>query len=115
MLLKNMLTERPLNERCHDGAGRVINRRLFRQEDFTTKLASFIRTEIPPGSSVGCHHHPHDEEVFVILEGEGILTVNEKEFVVGAGDVIVNQPGDSHGLKNDATKKIVILVFKCLQ
>jgi len=45
--------------------------------------------EVPPGKS-GCpfHNHHGEDELFVILEGEGLYRYGEAEHAVRAGDVL---------------------------
>ena len=65
-----------------------------------------------PGTSIGYHQHGENEELYVILEGSGTMTVNGETSKVQAGDVIVNKPGWSHGLENTSETTIKLLVFE---
>ncbi len=61
---------------------------------------------LEPGK-IGCPYHYHlaQEEMFVILEGEGTLRVADERVPVRAGDVIVIPPGPEypHHLINTGT------------
>jgi mannose-6-phosphate isomerase-like protein (cupin superfamily) len=58
-------------------------------------------TTVPAGHSIGSHtHEPDDEEVYVVIDGRGLMQMDGREFEVGAGDVIVNRRGGTHGLTN---------------
>jgi uncharacterized cupin superfamily protein len=52
--------------------------------------------EVPPGKS-GCpfHNHHVEEELFVILEGEGTYRFGSERYAVGAGDVLGAPAGGS--------------------
>ena len=39
-------------------------------------------------------------ELYYFLEGEGLMTINGKEFEVKSGDSVLVETGESHGLKN---------------
>lgn len=66
---------------------------------------------IPPGSSIGCHTHGHeDEEVYIVIDGKGILTMEEWQVEVGAGDVAHNPPGGRHGLYNHGERELRLVV-----
>ena len=67
---------------------------------------------LPPGSSIGLHEHGDDEELYFILEGEGMMTVDEECRRVRKGDLILNRPGGTHGLKNDSDQALSILVVE---
>jgi len=99
-------------EHCHGGVGSLLHCVLFDNNDFESKLRFLNYTVLPPGSTIGYHTHGNDEEVYVILEGNGVMSVdNEVERVV-AGDVIVNKRFGSHGLVNDSDTNLRILVFE---
>ena len=66
---------------------------------------------VPAGSSIGVHTHgPDDEEIYVVVEGRGRMTVDDRSFDVGPGDVIVNRPGGTHGLVNDGADPLRLIV-----
>lgn len=97
---------------AHDGNGRVKNALLYDDTDFSTNLRFVIYTELPPGTSIGYHTHGNDEEVYVILEGRGTMTIDGEAHDVRAGDVILNKPYGSHGLENTSGTVLKILVFE---
>jgi quercetin dioxygenase-like cupin family protein len=96
----------------HEGKGLVKQVNLFTQEDFDTNLRFITYCEIGPGCSIGYHQHGEDEEAYAILEGTGLMQVNGQVQEVKAGDVILNKPGWSHGLENNSTAALKVLVFE---
>lgn len=67
---------------------------------------------IPPGGVIGVHTHKDDnEEVYVIVSGRGTMLSEGVQFSVAHGDVVVNQPGGTHGLWNtgDADIRLVVV------
>ena len=56
--------------------------------------------------------HQNSEEIYVILEGKGIMSINGEEHEVAAGDIILNKPYWSHGLENNSDTDLKILVFE---
>ena len=112
MIVKNFLETEGDMQQSHQGEGLVSNVKLFSQEEFETNLTFIIYTEIPPGSSIGYHQHGANEEVYVVLEGRGIMNTNGELREVHTGDVILNKPGWSHGLKNTFDEILRILVFE---
>ncbi|APG84047.1 cupin domain-containing protein [Sinorhizobium americanum] len=63
--------------------------------------------EVPPGKS-GCpfHNHHVEEELFVILEGEGTYRFGAERYAVGPGDVLgapAGGPETAHHLINTGT------------
>jgi len=112
MIVRNLFEAEAQVKSSHGGKGLVKDVRVFDQQDFETALRFVIYNELEPGSSIGIHQHGQDEEVYVILDGDGLMTVNDETRAVKTGDVIVNKPGWSHGLENTSDQPLAILVFE---
>jgi len=66
-----------------------------------------------PGADIGCHTHDADnEELYVVVSGKGLMTLDDREFEVGPGHVILNRPGGTHGLKNIGAEELRIVVIE---
>ncbi|WP_226383594.1 cupin domain-containing protein [Paenibacillus massiliensis] len=72
----------------------------------------FLLHGASPGTSIGYHEHKQNEEVYVVLEGQGRMTVNGEERDVKPGDVILNKPNWSHGLENASDSIVRLLVYE---
>jgi mannose-6-phosphate isomerase-like protein (cupin superfamily) len=96
---------------AHQGHGHVLYRRVVERLDGSA--INFIDfTIVPVGASIGVHRHgPHDEEIYVILEGSGLMTVDGAQVAVSAGDLVVNRPCGTHGLTNTGTIAIKMAVI----
>lgn len=55
---------------------------------------------IEPGGSVGEHVHTRTEEIYYILRGRAVMTMNGGEFPVRAGELITTPIGASHAIAN---------------
>lgn len=97
---------------CHDGVGVLKNITLFSKEDFQSPLRFLNYTILPPGTTIGVHPHGNDEEIYIILEGNGQMTLDGDSFPVQAGSVILNRPFGEHGLDNTSDTVMKILVFE---
>jgi len=88
-----------------------------RVEAFTTKDGSEIRellahrnssirnqtlaeARLPPGAGTVAHHHVKTEEIYYLLEGEGLMRVGDQTCEVGVGDAIAIPPGMVHQITN---------------
>jgi mannose-6-phosphate isomerase-like protein (cupin superfamily) len=68
---------------------------------------------LPPGSSIAHHgHDPGVEEIYFILEGEGLMTVDDEERIVVPGDMILTSSGHSHGLSNRSETRLAMVAIK---
>lgn len=96
----------------HGGVGMVFANRAGRKADGLN--CHFIDcVVVPPGSSIGLHTHSHDnEELYVILKGRGIMTIEDDDRDVEPGDVIINPPGGTHGLRNPGKEDIELVVIE---
>ena len=58
---------------------------------------------VQPGQCIDPHVHPHGQDTWTILTGEGdyILDLRDTRRRVAAGDVVVARPGSVHGVHND--------------
>ncbi len=75
-----------------------------------TDLSCTIVWVVKPGQSVKCHKHPNADDVWIVLEGEGQFHPEVgKNILVKTGDVIVNKPGDCHGVTNNTDKDFKFL------
>jgi oxalate decarboxylase/phosphoglucose isomerase-like protein (cupin superfamily) len=67
---------------------------------------------LPPGASIGLHAHGlEDEEIYIVISGRGRMIVDDETFMVGAGDVVLNQPGGTHALENTGDEDLRIVVI----
>jgi quercetin dioxygenase-like cupin family protein len=95
---------------AHGGRGEVLAARVL-DRPAAAGLAFVDLVVVPPGASIGLHTHgPDDEEVYVVVEGRGRMTVDGTATEVGPGDVIVNRPGGAHGLENPGAGPMRVVV-----
>jgi mannose-6-phosphate isomerase-like protein (cupin superfamily) len=57
--------------------------------------------EIDPRAASPAHYHKVMSEVYYIIEGAAIMTLDGKEQSVGPGDCISIAPGVVHAIRND--------------
>ncbi len=65
-----------------------------------------------------CFHNESDvtsneqkeDEVYYVLSGKGVMTLDDKPVDVGPGTAILTRPGSSHGLKQAGNEDLVIMI-----
>ena len=82
------------------GDGTIYGMTAWTEEDLNTPTVGVGLTIVPPGTSIGLHEHPAEEELYFVLKGEGLATVDGEENKVGPGDMILCPVGGSHAMKN---------------
>lgn len=97
---------------AHDGIGSVQSARPLEGDDFETDLMFVDYVEVPPGATIGHHRHGDDEELYFVIEGAGLMEVDGSEHRVHTGDLILNRRGAAHGLANDSSAVIRLLVWQ---
>jgi mannose-6-phosphate isomerase-like protein (cupin superfamily) len=107
------LSDLPLVEvKAHRGEGMIRFSRVWEASTFRGPWEFVDYAELPPGSSIGEHTHGNNEELYIILEGEGVMRLDGHEFRVRKGSLIRNRPGGTHGLRNDRPSPLKVLVVE---
>ena len=112
MKIVNFLERPSAMESVHGGEGLCKNSCVMESHEFETPLRFIYYTELPPNASFGVHKHGNDNEVYVVLEGNGTFTMNDETVPVKTGDLLVNKPFASHGLQNGGEGIMRVLVFE---
>jgi len=70
--------------------------------------------KIPPGASCVTHLHDKAEEIYYILDGTAVMTVNGHQFAVTEGELITCPLGTTHGIgvSADAAGEMSFLVVE---
>ncbi len=91
----------------HNGGGETTGFSFFSKTP-NLKLV-FRKRAFKPGSAIG-YHLQREDEIYYVLSGRGMMTIDGKEFEVGPGDAVLTRPGSSHGLKQIGKEDLVILI-----
>ena len=91
----------------HNGGGKTVGYSFFAK---TPKLKLVFRKRaLKPGSGIG-YHEQNEDEIYYVLSGRGVMTLDGKEHEVGPGTAILTRPGSSHGLKQVGSDDLVIMI-----
>ena len=111
-MIRNFLSCESESETSHGGVGSVEVQHVFERADFQGGWDHALRVVMPAGTSIGDHEHGENEEMYIILRGDGLMTTDGHEQRVTAGDMILNRPGGTHGLVNDTDSPIELLIIQ---
>ena len=112
-MIKNYLTAiKQHQQSSHGGTGAVDLYEIWGSSDFTSDVDFIDRVVVPPGSKIGFHQHGGNEEMYIVLEGNGLMNIEDEEVTVGKGDMILNPGGGRHGLFNNSAENIDLLVIQ---
>lgn len=93
----------------HEGAGQIATRHIWGPEDFCSPWVFLDHAVLAPRSSLGYHYHDALEECFVVLSGQGYLTLDDQTFAVGPGSVTWQGIGQPHSLYNPTEEPLDFL------
>lgn len=91
----------------HQGPGQTVGYVFF---DKTPNLHfSFRKRVLKPGAGIG-YHEQNEDEVYYVLSGRGVMTLDGRPTDVGPGAAILTRTGSSHGLKQVGTDDLVLMI-----
>ena len=97
------------SEAYHGGTGSFFRRTLL--DAVPGSVFKYVRDIVVfPGTTIGEHLHSDDEEVYFIISGTGIVTVDGEECIVGPGSAVLPLSGSVHGIRNEGTEDLRIFV-----
>ena len=69
---------------------------------------SFFHVDNEPGQGPELHTHPYSE-TFIVLSGEAVITVDDKEVGARPGDVVVAAASAPHRFRNSGSGRLEIM------
>jgi mannose-6-phosphate isomerase-like protein (cupin superfamily) len=125
----------PDNPDFSKGTGNIVNMRWILQREFGSSVVFFHEVTVEAGKVEGTHQHVGSEELYYMVEGEGIAYMAEgddpatdgfptvdrhiyglgprkcKELPVGPGNVIFIKSGGIHGIRANAGGPLKFVAF----
>jgi len=90
--------------------GGALSKALVRPETCGARRVDFRISCYQPMAYVQEHVHQVQEQVYHVLEGEGMLTLDDKSVLMRRHDYVFVPPGVRHGFTNNGTVPLVFLV-----
>src|SRR5262249_15505239 len=91
----------------HNGPGQTMGYVFF--EKTPNLHFSFRKRVLKPGAGIG-YHEQNEDEVYYVLSGRGVMTLDGTPTDVGPGAAILTRTGSSHGLKQIGTEDLVLII-----
>jgi mannose-6-phosphate isomerase-like protein (cupin superfamily) len=85
-------------------------RELLAHRNSCIQNQTLAEARLPVGRSTTPHHHVATEEIYYILEGHGLMRLEQETQPVGPGDAIAIPAGSVHQITNSGSE---ILKFLC--
>ncbi|MCX7962069.1 MAG: cupin domain-containing protein [Burkholderiales bacterium] len=90
--------------------GGALSKALVGPENTGTRLLDFRISRYAPNAHVAEHAHAVQEQIYYVLEGEGLLVLEGTEHLLRAHDYAYIPPGVRHSFTNTGTGGLVFLV-----
>lgn len=63
-----------------------------------------------PGQEHTLHTHEGQDKLYLVLQGEGDVTVGGQEATIRSGDLVLARSGEEHALRNSGSERLVVMV-----
>lgn len=90
--------------------GGALSKPLVRPETAGSRLIDYRISTYQPMAYVELHAHKVQEQVYHVLEGEGMMEIDGKRQVVRRHDVIFIPPGVKHSITNNGLTDLTFVV-----
>ncbi len=84
-------------------------RELLAYRNSGLKNQSLAEATLPVGRATKEHYHPKTEEIYYIIQGQGLMKIEGECCDVVVGDAIAIPPGQKHKIWNTGTVPLVLL------
>jgi quercetin dioxygenase-like cupin family protein len=68
---------------------------------------SMVMSEVAPGAAIPVHRHAHEDELIFIHQGQGVVTLGDRETPVTAGAMLYGPRGLWHGVRNTGAATLI--------
>jgi mannose-6-phosphate isomerase-like protein (cupin superfamily) len=93
----------------YEAEDRAVARELVSPRNSSVEEMSIAEIRVPPGVTIRPHHH-HMEEVYHLVEGEGVVMVDDARRRVRAGETVVIPPHAWHNIENNSDADLRMIV-----
>ena len=90
--------------------GGALSKALVRPETAGSQLIDYRISTYQPMAHVALHTHKVQEQVYHVLDGEGMMEMDGKRQVVRKHDVIYIPPGVAHAIYNNGLTDLTFIV-----
>lgn len=89
----------------------AIVQEIVSHRNSSVKNQSLAKVTIEPGKTIFEHYHKKTEELYHIIQGEGIMVIEDEKQKVGEGETVIILPGQKHKIANRRDSDLVMLVM----
>ena len=102
-----MIDVRTLKDLVEFHPGGKVRKRIFIADKIEMELVCY-----EPGTNTVEHHHAGQDEIFIIMDGTGTITVGNEAVRVGPGSLVYAPADIKHGIEPDRDGRMVMVFVK---
>jgi mannose-6-phosphate isomerase-like protein (cupin superfamily) len=91
--------------------GGALSKILVAAGEGGSQVIDYRISSYAPRAHVALHQHAAKEQIYHVLEGEGLLTIGDRKVVVRPRSYVFIPPGVPHALDNTGLGNLVFLVI----
>ena len=91
----------------HGGANETTAYPFFK--DAPGMSFEFRKRALHRGAGIGLHQHDKDE-IYYVVSGSGVYTLDGKEHAIGPGNAMLTRPGSTHTIRQTGEDDLVLLI-----
>ncbi len=84
-----------------------VRKAIFKEESMRIEMLCYL-----PGQEIPLHHHPKEDEVFYIVDGEAVMTVDTEQKTLYPRDMVFVPANSKHSISNPGPGNLVAVFFK---
>ncbi len=96
---------RTIFDACHFSPEKMQKINLFATKELFLDLYC-----LDPGQKQKVHTHDASSKIYVVLEGQARFHIGDETKVARPGQAVVAHAGEPHGVENETTDRVVLLV-----
>lgn len=112
MIIKRSGVQTAVVDGCHGGTGQLTCVEIFADCQRSEPGFKYCHDDLlEPGASIGEHRHEGDQEIYLILEGRGLMIEDGVKYPVESGDLCLTVSGHAHGIinSNDGPMRLLVV------
>lgn len=90
--------------------GGALSKALVDADNSGSSRIDFRISRYAPAAYVGEHVHQVQEQIYYVIEGEGVLTLDDERRLLRAHDYVYVPPGVRHSFTNTGLESLVFFV-----
>jgi mannose-6-phosphate isomerase-like protein (cupin superfamily) len=103
MIVKNAVEIKPVS--AHNSTC-ILRTFFYKSNPLRSNILWINETVVEGGKTIEPHSHKSEEEIWYIIEGNGVMHIDNESRTVGPRDIIYTPPKHTHSITNNTQKPL---------